>query len=512
MLSIIKTIVLFGLEGCLIHVQVDVSKGVPRWEVVGLPDTSVRESKERVRIAIKNSGIEFPNKRIIVNLAPADTRKEGSIFDLPIAIGILVATGIIQCPNITDFIFIGELSLDGSIRKTDGILAMCMEAKKLGLKNIIIPKDNELEASIVQGINVLPAENILQVINHLNKIELIPQQKREISDLLISSANHIFDFSEVKGQESAKRALEIAASGGHNCIMIGSPGSGKTMLAQRLSSILPDLSFEESLEVTKIHSIAGILNKNNSIILERPFRSPHHSISSASLIGGGKVPKPGEISLAHYGVLFLDELTEFNKHTLEVLRGPLEDGQVTISRVNATLTYPCQFILVASMNPCPCGYFGSYEKECNCTPQQVSKYIGKISGPLLDRIDINVSVSSVKYSELDSSELPKSSIRIKERVNSARQLQRERYKEYGIFSNSELTPKLISKFCKLDKNAKLILKNAFEKMGLSARGHGRLLKVSRTIADLDNSAIIQGKHIAEAIQYRKLDRQYWKGV
>lgn len=507
MLSVIKSIVLYGLEGRLIHVQVDVSRGMPHLEIVGLPDTSVREAKERVRIAIKNSGIEFPNKKILVNLAPADTRKEGSSFDLPIAIGILAATGFVRCHNIETYMFIGELSLDGSIRNVNGILPMCIEAKNLGIKNIVIPKGNELEASIVKGINIFPVQNILQVLNHINGFEQLSPSKNDISGLLSSSKSDLLDFCEVKGQGKAKRALEIAASGGHNCAMLGSPGSGKTMLAQRFPSILPNLTFEEALEVTKIHSVAGILDKSSSIIFQRPFRSPHHTISYASLIGGGKVPKPGEISLAHYGVLFLDELPEFNKHTLEVLRGPLEDGQITISRLNATVTYPCQFILIASMNPCPCGYHGSSEKECTCTPQQIAKYMGKISGPLLDRIDINVSVNSVKYTDLDSAEQPESSSCIKVRVNRARKIQLQRYKEHGIFSNSELTPKLISHFCKLDNSAQLILKNAYEKMGLSARGYGRLLKVARTIADLDNQEIIQSKHIAEAIQYRQLDKK-----
>lgn len=507
MLSVIKSIVLYGLEGRLIHVQVDVSRGMPHLEIVGLPDTSVREAKERVRIAIKNSGIEFPNKKILVNLAPADTRKEGSAFDLPIAIGILAATGFVRCPNIESYMFIGELSLDGSIRNVNGVLPMCIEAKNLGIKNIVIPKGNELEASIVKDINIFPVQNILQLLNHINGFVKIPSAKNDISNILDISTPSVLDFCEVKGQEKAKRALEIAASGGHNCAMLGSPGSGKTMLAQRFPSILPNLTFEEALEVTKIHSVAGILDKSSSIIFQRPFRTPHHTISYAALIGGGKVPKPGEISLAHYGVLFLDELPEFNKNTLEVLRGPLEDGKITINRLNATVTYPCKFILIASMNPCPCGYFGSAEKKCTCTPQQISKYIGKISGPLLDRIDINVSVNSVKYTDLDSAAQPESSNSIRKRVNNAREIQLERYKEHGIFSNSELTPKLISHFCKLDNSAQLILKNAYEKMGLSARGYGRLLKVARTIADLDNQEIIQSKHIAEAIQYRQLDKK-----
>ena len=509
MLSIVKSMALHGLEGYLINVQIDISSGLPYWQIVGLPDATVKESKERVRTAIKNSGFEFPSRKIIINLAPANTKKEGSILDLPIAVGILIATEKVFCKNIEEYAFIGELSLDGKLNKINGILPMCIEAVNLGIKNIIVAKENAKEASIVKQLNIIPVETLGQVINYLNGEINIGNEEIDIDKLFNETNKYSTDFSEVKGQENIKRALEIAAAGGHNCILIGSPGSGKTMLARRLPTILPDLTFKEALEVTKIHSIAGILKNDTPIITTRPFRAPHHTISAISLVGGGKTPKPGEISLAHFGVLFLDELTEFNKSTLEVLRGPLEDREITISRVNASLTYPCNFVLIASMNPCPCGYFGSKDKECICSPQAISRYIGKISGPLLDRIDIHIEVEAVKYKKLEQKEQIESSSSIKERVNKARQIQLNRYKEANIFSNSELTPKLLEKYCKLDSKSNLLLENVFNKLKLSARAYGRIIKVARTIADLDNKENIEEKHIAEAIQYRSLDRKYW---
>lgn len=509
MLSIVKSMALHGLEGYLINVEVDVSAGLPYFEVVGLPDTSVKEAKERVKTAIKNSNIEFQSRRIIVNLSPANTKKEGSLFDLPIAIGILIATEKIFCKNIDEYAFIGELSLDGKLNRVNGVLPMCIEAANLGIKNIILPQENAKEAAIVKNINVLPAESLLQIVKYLNKEISINSEKVDIDKLFDEKNIYQLDFSEVKGQENIKRALEVAASGGHNCLLIGSPGSGKTMMARRIPTILPKLTFAESLEITKIHSIAGTLQQNIPLIVKRPFRAPHHTISSVSLIGGGRIPKPGEISLAHFGVLFLDELTEFNKNTLEVLRAPLEDKVVTISRINATLTYPCDCMFVASMNPCPCGFYGSNEKECTCSPISISKYINRISGPLLDRMDIQVEVSSVKYEKLDSNIKTETSEDIRERVNNARKIQLERYKHDGIFSNAQLTPKLMSKYCKLDGPSKVLMKNAFEKLGLSVRAHDRILKVARSIADLDNNENIQAKHIAEAIQYRSLDKKYW---
>lgn len=507
MLSIVKSMTLHGLEGFIVDVQVDVAGGLPCWEIVGLPDVSIREAKERVRTAIKNSGYEFPSRRIVINLAPATIKKVGSAFDLPIAIAILLATENINEFDFENVAFVGELSLDGNVHSITGILPMCIEAKKLGIKEIVVPKENAKEASIVDGINVIPVSSLNQVVAYLNKSIKINPEKFNSNELIKSNQVYNLDFSEVKGQKNIKRAIEVAASGGHNCMLIGSPGSGKTMMARRIPTILPKLSFEEALEVTKIHSVAGNISENSPLIINRPFRFPHHTISKTSLVGGGAIPKPGEISLAHYGVLFLDELPEFDKSTLEVLRGPLEDGKITISRVNATLTYPSKFMLVASMNPCPCGYYGS-DKECSCSNQAINKYLGKISGPLLDRIDIQVEVSSVKYKNLNSNTQEETSEQIRKRVEETRKIQLERYKECGIYSNSELTPKLIEKYCKLDEKSKIILEKAFNKLGLSARAYARILKVARTIADMDKSENIQSNHLLEAIQYRSLDKKY----
>ncbi len=508
MISNIKTISLSGVSGNLVEVQTDIGGGLPNVEIVGLPDASVKESRERIRAAIKNSGIEFPSRKIVINLAPASTRKEGSSYDLPIAVGILHALGDIYANNLENTIFIGELSLDGKINRVNGVLPMCIEAVNLGIRRAIVPKANEREASVVKGLEVIGVNNLKQLMGFLNNKIKIEPVKVDILKYFNKVENNDIDFSDVKGQENVKRALEISAAGGHNCLLIGSPGSGKTMLSQRLITILPDLTFEEALESTKIHSVSGCLDSNIGIITKRPFRSPHHTISITSMIGGGRNPMPGEISLAHNGVLFLDELPEFNKNTLEVLRGPLEDRNVTISRLYSKVVYPSNFMLIASMNPCPCGYYGSSEKECKCSETSIEKYLNKISGPLLDRIDLHVEVKAVKYEKLDSKEKIETSKQIKERVNNARRIQYLRYKKYNIFSNAELTPKLIEKFCVIDDECKEILKLAFDKLGLSVRAYTRVLKVARTIADLDNKENIEKKHLLEAIQYRSLDRKY----
>lgn len=472
-----------------------------------MPDQSVKESKERVRTAIKNSNFELPSRKIVINLAPADTKKEGSFFDLPIAIGILQNLGYINNESIIQTIFLGELSLDGRLNKINGVLPMCIEAKNLGIKNVILPQENSQEASIVNGLNVIGVSSLGQAVNYLNKKEEILPSISNMEDIFSNNNQYSLDFADVKGQDEVKRALEVAAAGGHNAMLIGSPGAGKTMVSRRIPSILPDLSFDEALEVTKIHSIAGILPKEQPIVTKRPYRAPHHTVSKSSLIGGGKIPKPGEISLAHYGVLFLDELPEFKRETLEVLRGPLEDRTVTISRVSASLTYPCNFMLVASMNPCPCGYYGSKEKECTCSESQIAKYMSKISGPLLDRIDIQVKVNPVKYNKLSTEAEEETSEQIRKRVNNARKIQLERYRKFGIFSNAELTQSLINQYCNLDDKCQKIMENAFEKLKLSARAYTRILKVARTIADLANSNDIKAIHLAEAINYRDLDRE-----
>lgn len=509
MLSNIKSMSLVGVDGYLVEVQVDVTNGMPAWDIVGLPDASVKEAKERVRAALRNVGVDFPSRKVVVNLAPANLKKEGPYFDLPIAVGILNDLEYLKCDNLSEYVFIGELSLNGNINRINGILPMCIEAYNLGIKKAIIPYENRLEGGVVSGLEIYPAKNLAEVMEHLNGGKKIDCFSTNVEEIFTKNKMCEFDFAEVKGQETIKRALEVAAAGGHNCLLIGSPGSGKTMLARRLPSILPDVTFNESLEITKIHSIAGVLPNNDALVVSRPFRAPHHTVSSVALVGGGRVPKPGEISLAHYGVLFLDELPEFQRNTLEVMRAPLEDRQVTISRVSGTLTYPCDFMFVASMNPCPCGYYGSKDKECTCTSQQISKYMGKISGPLLDRIDIQIEVSPVKYEKLESNELAESSVDIKKRVNAARKIQFERYANTGVVCNAGLTSSMINKYCKLGKEEKELLQEAFKRLGLSARAHSRILKVARTIADLAGSEDIKVEHLAEAIQYRSLDRKYW---
>lgn len=499
----------YGIDAYVVEVEVDVSAGNGVFLTVGLPDAAVKESKERIRSAIKNCGLDFPFQNITVNLAPADIKKEGSAFDLPMAMGILGTNGTVLKQNMKDYLFLGELSLDGGLRPIKGALSIAVAAQHRNITNLVLPVENAREAAVVRGVSVYGMKNLLQVLDLVNGTDRSEPVRVDPDALLNEAASYSVDFKDVKGQLHAKRALEVATAGAHNILMIGPPGSGKTMLAKRIPTVLPPLSFNEAIETTKIHSVSGILSEGTGLVGNRPFRSPHHTISDAGLIGGGAIPKPGEVSLAHNGVLFLDELPEFARNVLEVMRQPLEDGQVTIARASTSLTFPSRFMLAAAMNPCPCGFFNDPTRECSCTPTLIQRYVSKISGPLLDRIDIHIDVPAVKYTDLSSKAPGESSAEIRQRVTQARKIQQARFHNEKVYSNAQMTPRLIRRHCEVGEDSRKHLEYAMTKMGLSARAYDRILKVSRTIADLENSEHIQARHISEAIQYRSLDRNYW---
>jgi magnesium chelatase family protein len=523
MYSQIKSGTLYGLTSEQVTVETDLSPGLPAFNVVGLPDATVRESKERIRAAIVNSGFKFPAKRITINLAPAGTRKEGTHFDLPIAVGVMTSVGTVRNDRIANYAFLGELSLDGSVNRINGALPLVIGLRNQGVGKIILPAQNAEEASAIDDVSIFPVRHLREIEAYFNgEYEILPYHKKPGAPQKASKEEA--DFSDVAGQESVKRALQIAAAASHNVLMIGPPGAGKTMMARRVSGILPAMTYEEKLEVTKIYSIAGELSPDRPMITARPFRSPHHTVSGGALVGGGSSPKPGEVSLAHYGVLFLDELPEFNRYVLEMLRQPLEDERVNISRVRGTTAFPAKFMLLASMNPCPCGYYGDPTHECTCGPNQIRNYLSKISGPLLDRIDMHIEIMPVKYKDLAGADdtdagpeeldierplLPmRNSDALRQEVEAARQIQLERYKDEEIAYNSQLTPGLLKKYCVLDRETKKLMEAAFQQLSLSARAHHKIIKMGRTIADMDGAEKIDVRHIAEAIQYRSLDKMY----